>query len=95
MSHHDKALEAVLIKLPQDYDGFGDVVRWEDPHLGYCDCSSGCRHYYKLAAVGDRNIGSDWGVCTNPRSHRAGLLTFEHQGCLYFEEEPRLEAEQS
>jgi hypothetical protein len=24
---------------------------------------------------------NDWGVCGNPRSHRAALLTFEHQGC--------------
>jgi hypothetical protein len=29
----------------------------------------------------------DWGVCGNPRSHRAGLLTFEHQGCGEFEPE--------
>ena len=29
----------------------------------------------------------DWGVCGNPASHRAGLLTFEHQGCPQFEQE--------
>jgi len=27
----------------------------------------------------------DWGVCVNPASPRAGLLTFEHQGCEQFE----------
>src|ERR1700677_2840088 len=26
-------------------------------------------------------------LCGNPRSHRAGLLTFEHQGCPAFEPE--------
>jgi len=26
----------------------------------------------------------DWGVCANPKSPRAGLLTFEHQGCPEF-----------
>jgi len=26
----------------------------------------------------------DWGVCANPKSPRAGLLTFEHQGCPAF-----------
>ncbi len=29
----------------------------------------------------------DWGVCGNPASHRAGLLTSEHQGCPQFERE--------
>lgn len=28
---------------------------------------------------------NDWGVRDNPRSHRAGLLIFEHQGCAEFE----------
>ena len=27
------------------------------------------------------------GLCGNPASHRAGLLTFEHQGCPEFERE--------
>jgi hypothetical protein len=30
-------------------------------------------------------IGNDWGVCSNPESPRAGLLTFEHQGCTAFQ----------
>lgn len=29
----------------------------------------------------------DWVICSNPESHRAGLLTFEHQGCFKFEED--------
>jgi hypothetical protein len=28
-----------------------------------------------------------WRVCGNAQSHRAGLLTFEHQGCPEFERE--------
>ncbi|MGH7577399.1 MAG: DUF3027 domain-containing protein, partial [Longimicrobiales bacterium] len=45
------------------------------------DCSSGCQFYLPL----DGELGADWGVCTNPASHRAGKLTFEHQGCPQFE----------
>ncbi|NJL56120.1 hypothetical protein HC928_13770 [bacterium] len=30
-------------------------------------------------------LGMDWGVCANPASPRASLLTFEHQGCQAFE----------
>lgn len=41
------------------------------------DCSSGCRWARWL----EGDLGMDWCVCTNPLSHRAGLLTFEHQGC--------------
>jgi len=33
----------------------------------------------------------DWGVCSNPRSPRCGLLTFEHQGCWEFEGAPESE----
>jgi hypothetical protein len=29
----------------------------------------------------------DWGVCGNPASHRAGLLTSEQNGCPEFEQE--------
>lgn len=51
------------------------------------DCSCGCRHYVLL----EGKEGSDWGVCTNPRSPRAGLLTFEHQGCEFFEGDEQLD----
>ena len=50
-----------------------------------------------LADVGEQALSMDWGVCTNQRSHRCGLLTFEHQGCPAFdydeEEGARMEAE--
>jgi hypothetical protein len=48
------------------------------------DCSSGCRYFHPL----EGKHGMDWGVCTEPRSSRAGLLTFEHMGCQYFEQAP-------
>lgn len=51
----------------------------------WADCSSLCRHYRVLADVGEQHISLDWGVCSNPKSHRCGLLTFEHQGCPAFE----------
>lgn len=44
------------------------------------DCSCGCRYFAKLRG----ELGLDWGICWNPQSHRAGLLTFEHQGCPQF-----------
>lgn len=39
------------------------------------DCSCGCYYFIELQDSGD------WGVCCNPESPRAGLLTWEHQGC--------------
>ena len=63
--------------LPSDYTDYGgEVIRWQDSSKAYPDCSTGCRHWWPL--------DGDWGVCRNPRSARAGLLTFEHQageGC--------------
>ena len=65
----------------RDYAPWGKIVRWEDPKRDYPDCSGGCKWYIELAGA----LGFDWGVCTNPASHRCGLLTFEHQGCERFE----------
>jgi hypothetical protein len=47
------------------------------------DCSCGCRFFFSIEGY------PDWGICTNPRSPRAGLLTWEHQGCPkeFFKEE--------
>lgn len=72
--HED--LFPLLITRPSDYRDYGgQVQRWEDSQDEYPDCSSGCKFFAKLAG----KLGSDWGVCANPESHRAGLLTFEHQ----------------
>ena len=71
---HEKLLKIVRT-LETDYEPYGNVER------DHSDCSCGCRHFVKLAG----DVGNDWGVCANPASARAGLLTFEHQGCTEFE----------
>jgi hypothetical protein len=71
---HDKLLKVVQT-LETDYQPYGKVEREGS------DCSSGCRHFVKVAS----DVGDHWGVCANPASPRAGLLTFEHQGCTVFE----------
>ncbi len=70
----DKFLRIVRT-LESDYQPFGKA------ESNGSDCSSGCRHFFKLAG----ESASDWGVCASSDSPRAGLLTFEHQGCAAFE----------
>jgi len=82
MQKHEHML-SIMHKLPGDYVPWGEVERWEDPARPYPDCSCGC----KFACWLDGDLASDWCVCTNPGSHRVGLLTFEHQGCEQFEAE--------
>jgi len=83
MSHGDR-LSKVLQLRPEDYRPWGTDDR--DANWGP-DCSGGCRWALWLADLPDERLGLDWCVCTNPRSHRRGLLTFEHQGCRAFEGE--------
>lgn len=72
-----KSVDWDIVKiLPTDYSDYGGKVeRWADSNMDYPDCSSGCRWWIPL----DGLLGQDWGVCTNKRSPRAGLLTWEHQ----------------
>ena len=83
---HDRLhelLHSLCVHLPTDFEPWGRRSREEwGP-----DCSCGCRHFLELK----RPLGADWGVCSNPKSPRAGLLTFEHQGCREFEEDERIE----
>ncbi len=79
MTHEQ--LWAVCKRLPTDFDPYGQQDREAAYEAGASDCSSGCIWFHELS--GKR--GYDWGVCGNPKSPRAGLLTFEHQGCLHFE----------
>jgi hypothetical protein len=76
MDHHEH-LWTICKKLPEDYEPYGNTVRQKG------DCSCGCTYYYKLEDLDDgpNAVSQDWGVCANPKSHRCGLLTFEHQGC--------------
>jgi hypothetical protein len=73
-------LHAICIHLPTDYEPYG--YRDRDGN----DCSCGCRWWLPLVAH-----PGDWGVCSNPRSPRCGLLTFEHQGCQFFDADPELD----
>jgi hypothetical protein len=79
---HD-LLHLVCIHRPTDFAPYG--IRQRDA----ADCSCGCKHFMTLAG----DLGMDWGVCANPCSPRAGLLTFEHQGCEFFEYDERIDAE--
>ncbi len=77
---HDK-LRAIVISLPTDFESFGYQTR----ENGESDCSCGCKYFLPLKDLvsddhGTELISMDWGVCTNPKSPRCGLLTFEHQG---------------
>jgi hypothetical protein len=65
-----------------DYEPYGKSKRLKATTI-LSDCSGGCKWYHML--IGPASL--DWGVCGNLRSHRAGLLTFEHQGCPEFEPE--------
>ena len=60
--------------LPSDLEPHGERPcqgrREDEP-----DCVT-CRWFLALFRT-----GPDWGVCANPRSPRAGLLTFCEQGC--------------
>jgi len=76
-SRHD-ALLGIVKKLPSDFDPWGQRSREDDWGP---DCSCGCRWFIPLQA----DLGFDWGACSNPRSPRSGLLTFEHQGCREFD----------
>jgi hypothetical protein len=82
---HWRLMTHLLELLPRDWHPYGLLDRWGGGYHGESgDCSSGCVHYRPLRG----HLGGDWGVCTNPASHRAGKLTFEHQGCPAFEAEP-------
>ena len=74
----------ILRRLPTDYkESGGEVDRWADPETHYPDCSH-CTYFRRLAETNELAWNSDWGVCTNTLSPRAGLLTWEHQagvGC--------------
>jgi hypothetical protein len=75
----------VCQRKPGDYEPYGKHNRLTatTPAQIAGDCSGGCKWYHTLSG----GASLDWGVCGNPQSHRAGLLTFEHQGCPEFEPE--------
>jgi hypothetical protein len=76
---------SLLKSMPTDYEYYGGTVkRWEKNDIAYLDCAANCKHYKPLFDEFNEWPDTDWGVCTNSKSQRAGLLTFEHQagfGC--------------
>jgi DUF3027 family protein len=48
----------------------------------YAEQCGRCRFWLPLAG----EIGSDYGVCSNPKSPFDGLARFEHDGCDVFED---------
>lgn len=90
ITHEDLVALFPLIQRPEDYEPYGQMKRdGEHGEDGYADCSCGCTWFAPL----EGSLRTDWGVCTNRKSHRVGLLTFEHQGCPQFELDPDLEAD--
>ena len=76
---------AEVIELgPRDWDPYGFLDREQPEDTFGLDCSVGCAFYRPLSG----DLASDWGVCSNPASHRVGRMTFEHQGCPAFEFKP-------
>lgn len=69
----------IVKTLPTDFEPYGKRSR--DKDWGP-DCSCSCYHFIPLQG----KYGCDYGVCANKKSPRAGLLTFEHQGCYHYEE---------
>ena len=71
-----KMLWRIAKQLPSDFEPWG---KRPDSERG-ADCSCGCKWFLPC-----EKVGADWGVCANPKSPRAGLLTFEHMGCKEFD----------
>ena len=61
-------------KVARETEEYGSGI-----HYTY-DCSCQCYFFHPLLGA----LQTDWGVCTNPKSPRAGLLTFEHMGCAFY-----------
>ena len=75
---HDR--HQLLWDICRDKEQYEAGLDTEDHN--YPDCSCGCRWFHSLEGLN----GMDWGVCCNKESPRAGLLTFEHMGCSYWQE---------
>lgn len=82
MAIKHKDLLAIVTKLKGDYEPWGSTPR-ETLTQWFPDCSCGCKYFAPI----EGQLGADWGICCNRKSHRAGLLTFEHQGCKEFKGE--------
>jgi hypothetical protein len=82
MSDLHELFWSAVKKLPSDFEPYGQRSRSEltpSMEMGM-DCSCMCKHFHVL-----EEMPLDWGACTNLKSPRCGLLTFEHQGCYQYE----------
>ena len=77
--NHEQLFD-IAKRMPTDFEPWGQRSRTGDA-LTQPDCSCECRFFNRL----DGSAGLDWGVCANPQSLRAGLLTYQNFGCLEFE----------
>jgi hypothetical protein len=78
--NHEQLFD-IAKRLPTDFEPWGQRSRVGDA-LTQPDCSSRCRFFNRL----EGGAGLDWGVCVNPHSLRAGLLTYQGFGCLQFKQ---------
>jgi hypothetical protein len=69
----DEQLWEACRRLPSDWEPHGQR-KWHGRREARPDCDT-CRWF-----VGLFRTSPDWGVCANPESGRAGLLTFREQG---------------
>ena len=74
----DEELWEACRRLPSDWEPHGQR-RWHGRREARPDCDT-CCWFVELFRT-----SPDWGVCANPESERAGLLTFREQGCWQHE----------
>jgi hypothetical protein len=64
-------LRKIMPRFPGDYEGYGGNIPHFDLDTHYPACADGCRWFARLMDL------PGYGVCTNPKSHRCAVLTFE------------------
>jgi hypothetical protein len=79
-AEHWRFFAQVIDLDPRDWEPYGFLDRAQPGDTLALDCSAGCAFYLPLSG----ELAADWGVCSNPSSHRVGKMTFEHQGCPEF-----------
>ena len=77
MDTSDNQLWETCLKLSTDFEPYGQR-KWSGPREVRPDCPA-CRRFAELFRA-----WPDWGVCANPESPRAGLLTYRDQGWWQF-----------
>ncbi len=78
--NHEQLFD-IAKRMPTDFEPWGQRSLLSDAPT-QPDCSAHCRFFSLL----EGGAGLDWGVCVNPLSLRAGLLTYQEFGCLEFEQ---------